>query len=212
MTEQSESRATGVFHASAMAPELLEHWPADFRLSVTYELSGNCLSAEIAIENPGDSPLPYGFGAHPYFRVPLASGGSADACRVRLPARQVVVLEDMLPTQRRAPATGDHGLSQGLAFADTPFDDVFTDLQFDDGYCEARIDDPGSGRAVSIRFDENFSECVVYNPPHREAICLEPYTCVPGLFGEQGGVATEQALRVLPAGASARARFVIEAL
>ena len=28
-------------------------------------------------------------------------------------------------------------------------------------------------------FDEMFRECVVYTPPHREAICIEPYPCVP---------------------------------
>jgi aldose 1-epimerase len=28
-------------------------------------------------------------------------------------------------------------------------------------------------------FDQNFTQCVIYTPAHREAICMEPYTCVP---------------------------------
>ena len=32
------------------------------------------------------------------------------------------------------------------------------------------------------RFGKPFRECVVFIPPHREAICLEPYTAVPNAF------------------------------
>ncbi|MFM7803819.1 MAG: hypothetical protein ACKPGK_04935 [Verrucomicrobiota bacterium] len=33
---------------------------------------------------------------------------------------------------------------------------------------------------LELEFGSAFRELVVYNPPHREAICIEPYTCVPG--------------------------------
>ena len=31
-------------------------------------------------------------------------------------------------------------------------------------------------------FDTSFTQCIVYTPPHRQAICLEPYTCLPDSF------------------------------
>ena len=48
-----------------------------------------------------------------------------------------------------------------------------------------------SGRTLTQRFDTTFRHCVVYTPPHREAICMEPYTCVPDPFRlEADGVKT----------------------
>ena len=35
---------------------------------------------------------------------------------------------------------------------------------------------------MTLEFNSTFRECVVYTPPHREAICIEPYTCLPGAF------------------------------
>ena len=36
--------------------------------------------------------------------------------------------------------------------------------------------------AVELEFSDLFRECVVYTPPHRQAICIEPYSCLPGAF------------------------------
>ena len=58
---------------------------------------------------------------------------------------------------------------------------------------------------MRIAFDRAFRECVVYTPPHREAICIEPYTCLAGAFGlaERN---LDTGLRVLPPGHSFEAR------
>ena len=39
-----------------------------------------------------------------------------------------------------------------------------------------------SRRKTTIRFGSPFRECVVFTPPHREAICLEPYSCVANAY------------------------------
>jgi aldose 1-epimerase len=39
-----------------------------------------------------------------------------------------------------------------------------------------------AGRSIVQTFDTTFTQCVVYTPPHRQAICLEPYTCIPDAF------------------------------
>jgi aldose 1-epimerase len=215
--EQTPTRLVAWFQASQVDPGLLEHWPADFRIAAKYELRGNSLSSEFVIENPDDRPLPWGFGTHPYFRLPLSAETDAaerrtqaGRCRVTVPAREHWELVDMLPTGKRRPATGAYDIRGGLEFSATQLDDVFTALQFDRDTCTTTIGDPQSGAMLVMEFDKPFSTCVVFNPPHREAICIEPYTCVPGRFGEKGGIPLEQALSILPPGESARLRVRIE--
>jgi len=182
VVEHLPQRAVGEFHASVDEPGLLRRWPADFRLVVSYEVAGSSLACEIDVQNPGDSPLPFALGTHPYFRVPLGSGGKADDCRVRVPAKEYWELVDMLPSGRKLPAEAARDLSAGLAFGRTKLDDVFTGLACQGGGVRTEISDPHSGRVLEVVFDDSFSECVVYNPPHREAICIEPYTSVPDAF------------------------------
>ena len=58
-------------------------------------------------------------------------------------------------------------------------------------------------------FDRAFRECVVYTPPHREAICIEPYTCVAGAFSlAEPGI--DAGIRIVPPGGSFHARVEIE--
>jgi aldose 1-epimerase len=207
---RTPNQVVGWFQASRVDESLLKLWPADFRLMVTYELRGNALHSEIIVENPGERPLPWGLGTHPYFRVPLARGGDAGVCRVTIPAREYWELVDMLPTGKHLPVAGGRDLTRGLAFAETRLDDIFTGLTTRDGKCLTSIVDPGSGCTLEVEFDAGFEACVVYNPGHREAICIEPYTCVPGRFGEGDGWPLEEALRILPPGESARLTTRIE--
>jgi len=183
VVEKTDSRVVGRFQASKVDPEILKKWPADFILTVSYELSGTTLASSITIENPDDKPLPFGLGTHPYFRLPLGPLGKADDCRVTVPVKNYFELVDMLPTGKKLPAVESRGLAAGMRFADTKLDDVFTDVEFSGGAVEATIVDPTNRRTLTVAFDSNFPHVVVYNPPHREAICIEPYTCVPDQFG-----------------------------
>jgi aldose 1-epimerase len=38
--------------------------------------------------------------------------------------------------------------------------------------------DEKAGVQVAQVYDPVFRECVVYTPPNRPAVCIEPYTCV----------------------------------
>lgn len=205
--EQTAQRVVGQFQASRDDPVLLQAWPADFRITATYELAGTALSSTFLIENPDQRPLPFGFGTHPYFCVPLG-GSQADACRVELPVRQRWELADMLATGRRLPVESPEAYRAGLPFGQMSFDDAFTDLQFDGPWCRSRIVDPDSGRRLVIEFDKTFRECVVYNPPHREAVCIEPLTWCPNAF-ELTRQGLDAGLRILPPGESLRCQVTM---
>lgn len=197
---RTESKVVGQFQASADDPTVLEQWPADFRITATYELDGNTLRSSFLIENPDDKPLPCGFGTHPYFRLPLGGTG-ADACIVRLPVTKRWELVDMLPTGKCEELSDTAKHQEGQRFVDISLDDVFAGLQFSDGTCRSSIEDPESDTRLELSFDRSFRECIVYTPPHREAICIEPYTCVPGTFATPDAI-SRYGLRVLSPGES----------
>ena len=198
--EQSESRVVGQFQAWKDDPSLKDRWPADFRITATYELQGNMLSTHYLLENPGDTPLPFGFGTHAYFRVPLG-GAKADDCIVKLPISAQWELADMLPTGRRLELPNAAEFQAGQRFGDMKFDDVFTGIVPQSGdRVVAAIEDPSSRVDMQIVFSSReFRECVVYTPPHREAICIEPLTCAPSAVALLAkGI--EAGWRVLPPG------------
>lgn len=205
--EQAENRITGQFHAWRDDPALAERWPADFAITATYTLDNNVLAGDYTVENPGETPLPCGFGTHPYFRLPLG-GPAAEACVVKLPVSAQWELKDMLPTGQRVPLSDAAQLQAGSRYGEMKFDDAFSGLTFAGDWCSASIHDPASGISVTQRFDKTFRECVVYTPPHREAICIEPLTCVPSCFDlTRRGI--DAGLRVLPPGGKFTARAEI---
>jgi aldose 1-epimerase len=181
ITAQTDDSVTGQFHASVDDPALLECWPADFRITCTYRISGTTLDSVFILDNPDDHPLPYGFGTHGYLRLSLGGADSND-CIVRLPVTHRWELTDMLPTGRRLAVPNSAALQSGAPFRDMTYDDIFTGLQFQDDWCTAAILDPRAQRTLKLQFDRIFRECIVYTPPHREAICIEPETCVPNAF------------------------------
>lgn len=208
IVESLPHRAVGEFHASIDEPGLIRRWPTDFRLTVAYELRGNTLSAEVEVQNPGPARLPFGLGLHPYFRLPLNAGGQPEACQVTVPVSEYWELSNMLPTGRRLPADGLRALASGISFSQMQLDDVFTGLGVAAGRSLAIVEDARSGHTLELSFDAAFRECVVYNPPHREAVCIEPYTCVPDAY-ELQAAGIETGLRFLQPGEVFQTRFEI---
>lgn len=205
VTVREADRVRGEFQASTDEPELQKHWPGDFRIVADYRVQGSALVSEFTISNPGDRPLPFGFGTHPYFRVPLG-GKSADACRVRVPVSEQWELEQLLPTGKKAATKSAADLSAGMPFSDMKLDSVFSGVHFDNHRATATVEDPQAGRRLAMTFDDQFPAVVVYNPPHRESVCIEPYTTIPDAFSlSQRGI--EPHLQILPPGKSFRTRI-----
>jgi aldose 1-epimerase len=180
VVNQSDHRVVGEFHASVDDATILALWPADFRIRVSYEVSGRTLISEVRYENMGSTRLPCGFGTHAYFRLPLSDLGEVADTIVTVPVEKLWHLEQMIPTGQITPVAADQLLATGIHLGDQRFDTCFTGIQAsDDGVVHTRLMDPASGRVLTQTFDSTFTQCVVYTPPHRQAICLEPYTCVP---------------------------------
>lgn len=195
--------AIAEFQLSVDAPERLALWPSDFLIEVRYTLREACLRADVRIANAGSQPLPWGLGTHPYFRVPLSKTSQLEQCLVQVPATETWELIDCLPTGRTLPVEPRNDLRTGLELSGLKLDDVLTGIVPQRGTVTTELFDPAAGLQVTQVTDGIFRECVVFTPPGRPCICIEPYTCVTNAINlEQRGI--DAGWRVLPAGGELR--------
>ncbi len=194
----------GRFQISKQAPEDLVRWPADAALELRYTLSGRRLRLDATASNPGNQDLPWGFGIHPYFRLPFDPAADRQKTRIVLPASEFWVLQESLPTGERRPVVDRLDFRHGQPIAGLSLDDVLTGLNFDGDLCTCRLIDENLGAEFRIRFDRTFRELVVFTPPGPGGvIAVEPYTqTTDAIHLQPHGL--DAGLKVLPPGASAR--------
>lgn len=210
LVEQSDSKVTAAFQASVDDSSVLESWPSDFAVEATYEVVGPELRFSATFRNTGDAPLPWGFGTHAYFRVPLTASSNVGDTILTAPVDGEWKLDDMLPTGELAKLPTELTLGAGQKLGDLEFDTPYR-LSTTKGEAITVVADPSSGRRVVQTYAaKDFPHAVVYTPGHREAVCIEPYSCVPDPFRlEEQGIST--GLRVLPPGESHTTGFVLRA-
>lgn len=208
ITEQTPESVTAEFRPTLDAPSAVDQWPGDYVMTATYSVVGSRLTFDLRVTNPGDKPLPFGFGTHAYFRLPLAESADPEATIVRASVDGLWESENMIPTGEVTPVTSDDPLCFGAPLGGREFD---TPYRFAPGATTTELVDPASGRRVRQTFDDSMKCCVIYTPGHREAICLEPYTNVPNPFNlEAEGV--ETGLRIIEPGDAYETRIVLEAV
>lgn len=199
VTEHIGHQVVGEFQLSVDAPECLDLWPADFVLTVRYTLHGPRLRLDVTVRNPDTRPLPWGFGTHAYFRLPLSPDSDSKHCLIEAPAHEQWELVDCLPAGRKTAVTDDTDLRDGMYYDVLKLDDVLTGLKSENDMIETTIYDESAGLQVIQRFDTSFRDLVVFNPPWADAVCMEPYTCVTDAINlEQQGI--DAGLRVLEPG------------
>ena len=179
LLENSESTIVGEFQASVDAPEILKQWPTDFIIRCRYTAVADGINAQYEVINPDEKELPCGLGTHAYFRVALGENNGSDSI-ISCPVSERWILEHMLATGEVVPLEATESFANGAKFSELQLDDVFSGIAFVDGRAAASIEDLSAGRTMRYSWDEACEICVIYTPPHREAICMEPYTLVPG--------------------------------
>ncbi|MDR3636154.1 MAG: aldose 1-epimerase [Isosphaeraceae bacterium] len=173
----TEATITGRYQISKNSPEMRSHWPTDAILQIRYALSGRRLSMTINVSNPTDNDLPYGFGIHPYFRLPFRPNGDLTATSVVLPAAEYWVLEEFLPTGEKRPVDDRLDFRKGKPIKGLAIDDVFGGLEYEGDRAVCRLIDRALNCEFRLSFDKPFRELVAYTPPGSgDIISLEPYT------------------------------------
>ena len=197
------------FQLSVDNAEAIALWPADFKIEVRYTVGRRSLRADILIVNVDTKPLPWGLGTHPYFNLPLSPSGQPADCAVQVPAGEAWELHDFIPTGRRIVVEERTDLRNGVSLGARKLDDVLTNLEVNNARTVTTIVDKRAGIAVHQIADAVFRECVVFTPPNRSCLCLEPYTCTTNAINlQQRGV--DAGLRILSPGSEFRTFIEIQ--
>jgi aldose 1-epimerase len=175
-----------------------DQFPLPHRLTLTFTLSRGGLRIAYAVENRGSAPLPFGFGLHPWFRVP----GRREDVFLQVPAIHRMEAEARLPTGKLVPvARTPFDLRQPTALAGLDLDDVYFDLI---GGTAPAFEWRDRGIRVRLGASREFTHAVVYTPA-RPTFCIENQTSstdAHNLFAR--GLKRESHLLVVGPGKTAR--------
>jgi aldose 1-epimerase len=171
----------------------LEGFPFPYRVESEYRLDAGGLRLRFRANNPGPGRLPFGFGAHPFFRLPLGERGSPSACLIHIPAarrwdtravrRALETAAAAPPLDEVCPPIGDTlDLRAPKPFVERTYNGLHTDLELTDGRVEAFVRDPSNGLEAVMQATPSFRNVVFWSPPGRPELCLEPWTCPSNVF------------------------------
>jgi aldose 1-epimerase len=177
-TDEGWARIVGEFEMLRDSPFTEEHWPGNFRVRCELRLNGWRLMQRFFVTNLSSERIPFGLGTHPYFRMPPSGDGALDNCYIESRAFSLVALDKTLPTGETKAVSGDADLLGLKPIGSRKFDDVYTEIEHLDEWDKHTLADIRNGVGVVLNHSEEFLYSVVYIPPHRKAICIEPYTCV----------------------------------
>jgi aldose 1-epimerase len=167
-------------------------WPWPFRATQSFAVAANdggaLLTMKLTLTNTGDAVFPFGLGWHPFFvrtgRTEI--GFLADAVwqtdATQLPTHRIAIPRDWCFAPQRSPGAG-------------PIDNVFTGWRG-----EAKVRDPDRGIEVEIAADRSCSFLVVYVPPGRDFLAIEPVTHMTDAFNRAAGGERDTGTRTLRPG------------
>lgn len=173
----------GVFSISQDLPSALHHWPADFRLNVTYHLAADRLTVECRLDNSGSVPLPFGLGYHPYFRLPGVTDPDVGGHVLKANVVQLWTADATnLPTGERTVVPPELDFRKPRPIGATALDHVLTEVTSKAAANNrlrelAVLSHPRACGQLRISASADFRELVLFTPQHRQAIAIEPYTC-----------------------------------
>lgn len=176
----------GQFRLSQDLPSARGYWPADFSLTLTYQLTPTMIRVEAVVENPDTGPLPFGLGYHPYFCIPTAPGAAADELVLTVIADMMWEAEGGIPTGRQLPMPADLWFGSPRPVGQAQLDTLFGGLANNRCGFIATDSNPWYVADLSHRIlpgkltveaTPAFRELLLFTPPHRKAVAIEPYTC-----------------------------------
>ena len=175
-------------------------WPGILAVEILHSLNQNGLTVEVAATNIGTVTLPWGYGAHPYFRF---DDLAAVELTVPFDAELALDAERLLPL-RLGPVQPAHQFSEPRRIGDTVLDTAYTD-PFSRNWT---VTLHGEGRRIEVWGEATTQWVQVFTAPTRASIAVEPMTCGPNAFNEGP---TYRDRVVLRAGESAHAVWGVAA-
>jgi aldose 1-epimerase len=148
-------------------------FPFPHKITLTFTLSQDGLAIAYEVENNGEGRLPFGFGLHPWFRVPK----SREDIMICIPATHQMELEPktLLPTGKCVSITEvKPDVSQPLNLAAANLDEVYLGMRPEK---PAWLEYRHEKLRLEFRASEDFTHALAYSPTGQDFICLENQTC-----------------------------------
>ncbi len=170
------------------------NWPWAFGMVQTYRLRGSLLEQTLQITNQAKSPMPAGFGIHPYFERRLAG---SNECTLQFAAKGYYTTnQSFIPTQAMSPVPPHLEFSQPRSIGERQINGVYG------GFAGlAKVEWPGSGVSMRLRSDPVFEHLVVFTAPDR-TLALEPVSNATDGFNLMAGGIEGHGVVVLEPGQS----------
>lgn len=182
-TGSESATISGQFRLRQDRPDLAELWPGDGAITLTYMLSPSALQVEAVIENFGTEPLPFGLGYHPYFQIPTAPGAAVDELILQTKASRLWRLQDNIPDGNSLPVPPELDFRAPRELGPVMLDHLYGGLEAASPTTNGRaviatLSHRSAPGRLEIEADSAFGHLVLFTPPHRQAIAIEPYTCI----------------------------------
>ena len=148
------------------------NWPWRFDARVEVRLDGASIHQSLTLTNRGPSPMPAGFGWHPYFSRSLTSDG--EPVHLQFSVKGVYPDEDdtRIPSGLSEPPSEEQDFS--LVTELTP--DGFLDICCEGYDGKGVISWPSSDVSVSFDCSRKLGHLVIYNPADSPFFAVEPVT------------------------------------
>jgi galactose mutarotase-like enzyme len=189
-----DSSASAVTLALDLPPQA--GYPFPLQLTATYQLDSDGLAVTITAANTGQTPCPYGAGAHPYVR--LVGGGLIDNALLHIPAGATLEADSRgIPTGTELPVEGTaFDFRTPRPIGQLTLDTAFTNLtSANAGITTIALTSPDRSRGVAVWMDSSHGYAMVYSgdtladvPRRRHGLAIEPMTCAPDAFNSDAGL------------------------
>lgn len=161
-------------------------YPFTLGLRLEYALSAEGLRVSTTATNVGETPCPYGSGAHPYLTVGTAT---IDTAIMRAPGWTVVRTDERgLPVSVESVEGTDYDFRRPRRIGTTRLDHAFTDLERGpDGLARVELAGSRAGRRLTLWVDEAYGYLMIFTGDPlpdvaRRSLAVEPMTCPPNAF------------------------------
>jgi aldose 1-epimerase len=170
-------------------------WPWTYRASQRFVLAPSRLTVELSLENQSDRAMPAGFGWHPYFpRTPETTiTAGVDA--------MWSTDDGHMPAELTSPPAD---LARGMVADTVALDNGFVGWRH-----RAVIDWREHGVRVMMTADAPLDCLVLYTPPGRPFMCVEPVSHVTDAFNLGATGRKDTGMRVLEPGETLRGTITL---
>ena len=182
----------------------LARYPYPFKLKARYELTGYAVNITIAVENTGETEMPFCFGTHPSFRCPFAGSGSqftdyeVQFDKDEIPTQPVLNADKLLDRVNRQAFMAD---PKTIKLDYAVFEKVDT-IIFDEIHSDkVRLVDTGTGKYLELRY-QGFHQMGIWTPKAGAPfVCIEPWNGTADTADTDGLYLRKVGLRLLAPGA-----------